>query len=117
MKKTTLWAKSLVVFVGGIFMATAQSTEKTPVKVQKRTLMNKFEPDYVKPVDERIALKEKRIATQRKTKKILDTLDISDRKRRRLIRELKRSPFSERIHKTILAETKFEDEIDENPKK
>jgi hypothetical protein len=117
MKKTTILAKSLVVFVGGIFMATAQSTANKPIKVQKRTLMDKFEPDLVKPVDERIALKEKRIASQQQTKKILDTLDISDRKRRRLMRELRRSPFSERIQKTILAETEFEDEIDNNPKK
>jgi len=122
MKKTTLWAKSLAVFVGGIFMATGQSTDKKPVadkkqvKVQKRTIMDQFEPNYVKPVEERIALKEKRIATQQQAKKILDTLDISERKRRRLMRELRRSPFSERVQKTILAETEFEDEIEDKPR-
>lgn len=117
MKKTTIWAIGLAFFVCGIFNATAQTSDKKPVKVQKRTLMDKFEPDYVKPVDERIALKERRIAKQRRTKKILDTLNISNRKRRKLMRELKRSPFSDRINKTILAETKFEDEIKDKPKK
>jgi len=117
MKKTTIWAIGLAFFVCGIFNATAQTSDQKPVKVQKRTLMDKFEPDYVKPVDERIALKERRIAKQRRTKKILDTLNISNRKRRKLMRELKRSPFSDRINKTILAETKFEDEIKDKPKK
>jgi len=103
-------------------MATGQSTDKKPVadkkqvKVQKRTIMDQFEPNYVKPVEERIALKEKRIATQQQAKKILDTLDISERKRRRLMRELRRSPFSERVQKTILAETEFEDEIEDKPR-
>lgn len=119
MKKTTLWVKSLTLLLGGVFMATGQSTnnkpvvDKKPVKVQKRTLMDQFEPNYVKSVEERVALKEKRIATQQQAKKILDTMDISERKRRRLMRELRRSPFSERIQKTILVETKFEDEIED----
>jgi len=117
MKKKTLLAKSLVLSVCGIFMATAQSAEKDTIKVQKRTIMDKFEPDYVKPEDERIALKKKRITTQREAKKIIDSLDISERKRRKLIRELKYNPFSERIQKTILVETEYEDKIEDTPKK
>jgi hypothetical protein len=88
-----------------------QTVENKELKVQKRTLMGQFEPTLVKPVEERVALKEKRIAYQRTTKRMLDTLDISDRKRRKLMRELRKSPFSDRITKTILAETEFEDEV------
>lgn len=117
MKNRTILAFCLFLFVGGIFFVTAQTTSKKEIKVLKRTLIGQFEPDYVIPVDERIALKEKRIAKQRHTKRILDTLDISDRKRRKLMRELKRSPFSERITKTILAETEFQDEITTIPNK
>ncbi|WP_289644644.1 hypothetical protein [Maribacter aestuarii] len=58
-----------------------------------------------------LLLKKKRIAHQRTTKRMLDTLDISDRKRRKLTRELRKSPFSDRITRTILAETDFEDDV------
>lgn len=103
----------MILLFGGMSLVVAQSSTKKEIKIQKRTLVGQFEPDLVKPVEERAALKEKRITHQRTTKRILDTLDISDRKRRRLMRELRKSPFSERIAKTILAETEFEDEIKE----
>ncbi len=96
---------------GGMFLVVAQTAKKKDIKVQKRTLMGQFEPDMVKPVEERIALKERRITHQRITKRILDTLDISDRKRRKLMRELRKSPFSGRIAKTILAGTEFEEDL------
>ena len=117
MKNNGILALSLLLFVAGSYLMVGQSTDKIEIKVQKRTLVGLFEPDYVIPVEERIALKESRIAHQRTTKRILDTLDISDAKRRKLMRELRRSPFSERIAKTILAETEFQDEIEESPQK
>lgn len=117
MKNKTLLAFCLFFFVAGSFLMLGQATKKKEVMVQKRTLVGQFEPAYVIPVEDRIALKEKRISKQHRTKRILDTLDISDRKRRKLMRELKRSPFSDRITKTILAETKFQDEIEKTPKK
>ena len=101
----------LFLFFGGTFLILGQTATNEEVKVQKRTLMGQFEPTLVKTVEERVALKEKRIAHQRTTKRMLDTLDISDRKRRQLMRELRKSPFSDRITRTILAETEFEDEI------
>ena len=113
MKITTIRAYSLVLFMSGTFCAMAQTKIQKEIKVQKRTLMGQFEPDYVLSIEERIELKEKRIAHQVQTKKIIDTLSISDRKRRRLIRELQKSPFSEYIDKTILAETQFEKNIEE----
>ncbi|WP_047245231.1 hypothetical protein [Maribacter thermophilus] len=114
MKNNNQWAiLGLMVLVCGIFGMSGQETVKKEVRVEKYTLMDKFEPEYVLPVDQRIKLKKNRIAHQRHTKQILDTLDISDRKRRRLIRELKRSPFSEKVQHIITAETQFEDSADD----
>ncbi|TLP81432.1 hypothetical protein [Maribacter sp. ACAM166] len=89
----------------------AQVTTETNAKIKKRTFLNQFESDYVLSVSERIALKQSRIAYQFRTKEILDTLDISDRKRKRLIEELKRNPFSNRIQEVIANGTKFEDSL------
>lgn len=105
MKKLTLWSCAFAFLLLGTGIAMAQASDKKGVKVQKRTLMNQFEPDYVLSVQERIALKQSRIAHQYRTKEILDTLDISDAKRKRLIKELKRNPFSERIQETIAKAT------------
>lgn len=112
MKNNTITAFYLLLVVGCTFHAIGQTTSKNEIKVQNRTLMGQFEPDYVIPIQERIELKEKRIAKQRFTKSVLDTLDITDRKRRKLMRELRKSPFSERIDRVILAETKFEDDVE-----
>lgn len=99
----------------GASLVCAQEQKENTIKVQKRTLMDKFESDYVLPVSERKALKENRISYQRNTKQILDTLDLSDRKRKKLIRELKRNPFSLKIKETITADVKIQ-EIPTNKK-
>lgn len=109
MKTYTLGTCFLAFLLLGIYDVSAQEKEKKTIAVQKYTIMDQFEPDLVKPVSERLELKEQRIAHQKNTKKILDTLDISDRKRRRLLRELKRNPFSEHLDKIIMAESHFED--------
>ena len=107
---------ALAFLLCGIFCATAQEKENKTMTVQKHTIMDRFEPDLVKPVSERLELKQQRIAHQTKTRQILDTLDISDRKKRRLLKELKRSPFSEHLDKIIMAETHFEDSAIKNDK-
>ncbi|WP_158657197.1 hypothetical protein [Maribacter cobaltidurans] len=98
----------------GILMVSAQDKETKTILVQKHTIMDQFAPELVTPVSERLELKQQRIAHQRNTRKILDTLDISERKRRRLLKELQRSPFSERLDKIIMAETHFEDSAIKN---
>ncbi|MFX0556933.1 hypothetical protein ACOCEA_09045 [Maribacter sp. CXY002] len=89
--------------------AFGQTDNKKKEAIIKRTLMDKFEPEYVLSIDERAALKDKRLVQEQRTKRILDTLSISDRKRRKLIRELKKSPFSKRINEAIMANSEFED--------
>ena len=88
----------------GLFTLSGQDSVKGNLSIQKRTLMNKFEPDYVPSVAERIALKQSRLAHQFRIKKILDTLDISNARKRRLLKELKRNPFSDIIFETITKE-------------
>lgn len=99
----------LVLLLGCFFTTAAQDEKKESITVQKYTVMDKFAPELVPTASERLALKEDRIAHQIHTKMILDTLDISKRKRRRLLRELKRNPFSDQLDKIIMAETHFED--------
>lgn len=105
---------AFVMLIAGTSFGLAQDTpkriEKKNIKVQKHTVMEKFEPELVIPVEDRIQLKEDRIVEIKRTKELLDTLSISKRKRRKLMRDLKRSPiFSERLNK-VIAENKFEED-------
>ncbi|WP_405382330.1 hypothetical protein [Maribacter sp. LLG6340-A2] len=111
MKNLTLLGVAVVGIFVGIQTVQAQDTVKVKSYVKKRTLLNQFESDYVLPASKRIALKQSRIAYQYHTKEILDTLDISDRKRKRLIEELKRNPFSERIQEAIANELEVEENL------
>lgn len=65
-------------------------------------LMYKFEPDF-------IIAEEQRKAEIMQTRSILDTMDISEAKRRRLLRDLYKNGVSKRLSKALYAETKFED--------
>lgn len=109
MKTSTVKVGIFLAFMVCGLTVSAQEENKKTITVQKHTIMDQFEPDLVKPVSERLELKKDRIAHQINTKNILDTLDISDRKRRRLLKELKRNPFSEHLDKIIMAETHYED--------
>ncbi|WP_339837299.1 hypothetical protein [uncultured Maribacter sp.] len=113
MKKLTFLGGVFVYFFLSINTTIAQDAEIINAKINKRTLLTQFESGYVLSVSERIALKQSRIAFQFRTREILDSLDISDKKRKRLIKELKRNPFSNRIQEVIANETKSEDSLKE----
>lgn len=92
----------------------AQEKKKTLVlkkdfEIQKHTLMERFEPEYVVPVAERAEMKNKRIADAEYTLRVLDTIKISNRKRRQLLHDLKYNPVSVRLNQFIV-DTKFEDD-------
>lgn len=106
MKKQTFLGCAFVCLLLGMNTTLAQDTDTINDKITKRTLLNQFESDYVLSVAERIALKQSRIAFQYRTKEILDSLEISDKKRKRLIEELRRNPFSDKIQNVISSETK-----------
>ena len=81
------------------------------VKITKYTVMSNFEPDLVISSEEREEKKQQRIVKTYRKKELLDTMDISDRKRKRLMKDLRKTPFSNRLSKaTVIVETEFQDD-------
>ena len=97
--------------------ASAQNESKSPdnksIKVKKYTVLAQYEPELVIPAEERLQLKTDRIATIKEKRQIIDTLDISDRKRRQLLKELYRSPFTYKWDK-VIADIQPDEEEEEN---
>jgi hypothetical protein len=62
----------------------------------------KFEPDYLLSVEDR----KQQIL---KYRAIIDTMNISERKRRALLKDLYKNGHTARFSKALLADTKFED--------
>ena len=95
--------------VDGHAQSKESDTLSKKLKVEKWTVLEEYEPDMILSAEDRIALKKKRIVEAKRRRGILDTMDISDRKRKKLLKDLYKNPFSDRLMKT-LADTKFEDE-------
>ncbi|MFS4447503.1 hypothetical protein [Maribacter sp. 2307UL18-2] len=81
---------------------------KKDFEIQKHTIMERFEPGYVVSATERAEMKNKRIKNAEYTLGVLDTIEISNRKRKQLLHDLKYNPLSVRLNKFIV-DTKFED--------
>ena len=77
-------------------------TAKAIIEEEDGPILTKFEPDFQESNKERMA-------EIRRKRSILDTLDISERKRRRLLKDLYKNRISERLSKALLADTEFED--------
>ncbi len=105
MKKIRLWTLGSIFYVVFSFGVSAQDivpdSENETFKVQKHTVMAQYEPAMVLSVNERIRLKQERLTTIKRRRGILNTLDISDRKRQRFLRELIRNPFSDRLNRAV----------------
>lgn len=71
--------------------------------------MEQYEPEMILTVDDRIRLKKERIAMIQKRHQIIDTLNISDRRKRRLLKELYRTPYSDKWER-VIADIVFEDD-------
>lgn len=116
MKKITFW------FIGALscLLSTAQLNAQKKVleeknqnlKVQKYTVMEQYEPDLVLSVDERVRLKKERMATIMRRRGILDSLDIPERRRERLLKALLKNPFSDKLNKAMADIEFFEDEVE-----
>jgi len=92
--------------------------DKSNVKVQRHTVMSRFDSDIASSEEERMTKRQERIATTEHRLSILDTLDISERKRKALLKDLKYTPYSDRLNKATLVETKYiEEETSENKDK
>lgn len=113
MKKRTYLGGVFLCLTMGLHMTNAQTSGQPKIKMKQRLLLNQFESEYVLTASERMALKESRIAYQYKTKELLDSLDISTKKRKRLIQELKRNPLSDRVQDAISSEMKSNNNIED----
>ncbi len=69
--------------------------------------MFRFEPDF-------LDTKQKRREEMARTRSIIDTLKISDARRRKLLRDLYKNGVTKRLSKILVAETKFEDTASED---
>lgn len=98
-------------WVGGSAQSEKKDTLGKKLKVEKRTVLEEYEPDMILSAKDRMDLKKKRMVEAKRRQGILDTLDIPDRKRKKLLKDLYKNPFSERLLKT-LADAKFEGEGD-----
>lgn len=71
------------------------------IQVKRYTVMQQFAPELVVPADERMRMKEERITTVRFREAVIDTLDIPEWKKRRLLRELYSTPFTDEWDKVF----------------
>ncbi len=108
MEKLHICGFGLIIFFFSTLQLTAQSTDNTSVKVQRYTIMEKFAPDIMPTAEERRQKKIKHLADTELKARVLDTMDISNRKRKRLLIDLYKTPYSDRL-KQALAEVNFED--------
>lgn len=116
MKKYIYLAVGSIIYLSGATQLIAQDSvpgEKSQnVKVKKYTVMEQYEPELMLSVNERIRLKKKRMATIKRRRGILDTLDISERRRERLLKALLKNPFSDKLNKAVADIEFIEDEVD-----
>ncbi|RKN81217.1 hypothetical protein [Ulvibacterium marinum] len=101
MKELANCTLGLAILFFGVQTTKAQNSEKEESAIIERTYMERFEPQLIKSVEERLALKQLRIAEMRRKMVILDSLDISERRRRALQKDLRNNPFSHRLSKTL----------------
>ncbi|MCK0158211.1 hypothetical protein MWU65_13535 [Cellulophaga sp. F20128] len=80
---------------------------KVVFKIEKRTLLEQYEPDLILSAEKRLKLKKARYKDYLLKKGVLDTLQISTAKRKRLLKDLRYKPFSTELSKT-LAELNFD---------
>jgi len=115
MTKITLWFIGALSCLLGPVQLNAQKTvseENQNLKVQKYTVMELYEPELVLSVDERVRLKTERMTTIMRRRGILDTLDITERRRERLLKELLKNPFSDKLNKAVANIEFIEDEVE-----
>lgn len=113
MKNSLRWRTFMLLF---IFVTSNLAAQKVVVsqkelKVKRHTKMQQFEPDLVISANDRLAIKKKRKEETQRKLMMIDTMDISERKRRKLLKDLVRTPYSTRLAKaTAIVDTRFEDD-------
>ncbi|TMM57265.1 hypothetical protein FEE95_12320 [Maribacter algarum] len=110
MKKSTLLFFCTFFCLLFAIPTTAQETTKKAeapkaTEEEEGPLMFKFEPNF-------ISKNEKRKEEIALTRSIIDSLDVSERKRLKLLKDLYKNGVSKRLKKALLVENNFED-VDE----
>ena len=97
--------KKICPFLLGLFAFStlwAQSTmHETYGKQVARTKLALFEKDFSPSSQEKDSLKQKYADYRSEVSSMLDTLELSDRKKQKLLLELHRNPFSEKVQKVV----------------
>lgn len=103
-------ALGLALFLFGAFQIVAQDAtpDKKEVQVQRHTVMEQFAAEIMPTAEERQQKKIAHLAEIEKLKRALDTMDISRRKKRRILADLVNKPYSDRVNQAM-AEISFED--------
>ena len=116
MKKVIYLAVGSLIYLLGATQLIAQDPvpgkKSHNVKVKKYTVMEQYEPELVLSVNERVRLKKKRMATIKRRRGILDTLNISERRRERLLKALLKNPFSDKLNKAVADIEFVSDEVE-----
>ncbi len=99
---------SLCLLCMGLTTVKAQDTKKSPLTTnaeeEEGPMVLKFEPDFVAA-----SLKKRALFLEKRS--IIDTMDISDRKRQRLLKQLYQGKSPKELQGDALADTKFEDDM------
>lgn len=98
----------LCLFCAGLTTAKAQGTNKstltTNTEEEEGPIMLKFEPNFVAA-----SLKKRTLFLEKR--RMIDTMDISDRKRQRLLKQLYQGKSPKELQGDGLVDTKFEDDM------
>lgn len=78
-----------------------QETAPAIVRARSQSVLERFDDQLVPDRRERRKMKQQRLAAIRHRRAIIDTLPISERQRKKLLRELYRSPHESLWDKTI----------------
>ncbi len=80
--------------------------------VKYKTVLEQYEADFVASTQERLRKKQQRQALIQFRETVIDTLPISNRLKRRLLKELYNTPFTEEWSR-VLADLEFEDPLED----
>ncbi len=108
MKRTTLLSLAVFLFLIGNMETMAQNPQKKTEGAvagneAEELLIYKFEPNYLTSV-------ELRREEFKKAKESLDTMDISDRKRKKMLKDLLKNTPTKRLSKVMLTSNHYEDD-------
>lgn len=106
---TSLWGQQDISKPTTVKKTAALKVDKSNVKVQRHTVMSRFDEELASSEEERLKKRFDRIADTEKKLSILDTMDISQRRKKILLRDLKYAPYSKRLNKATLVDTQFEE--------